>query len=271
MNILLALASGAAVMLISLKRPSRGLANRIGSYLRPRPQPVSSPALTPPRALRAGLSWSRSEMLVRHSVATLLGMFAGLLFAQGDLFITGPGRSAIPLAALGAGSGWLVFGMWLSRRAEQRAHRLRFELPVACDAIALGLIAGESVPESVDAYTRRADGVCASELRTALADHSAGRSTEEALHQASSSTADPEAARLYNLLEHAHVAGGRVADSLAELASDFRASLARDVTAESGKRALATYGPVLALMVPVALFFLLYPTLLGLRELAGQP
>jgi hypothetical protein len=47
--------------------------------------------------------------------------------------------------------------------------------------------------------------------------------------------------------------------------------LARDLTAEGGKRALATYGPVLALMVPVTLLFLLYPTLAGLRSLAGSP
>ncbi len=38
-----------------------------------------------------------------------------------------------------------------------------------------------------------------------------------------------------------------------------------------GRRALTTYGPVLALMVPVTLLFLLYPTLVGLRSLAGDP
>jgi hypothetical protein len=67
------------------------------------------------------------------------------------------------------------------------------------------------------------------------------------------------------------VTGGRLSDALAELARDLRAGLERDVSAEGGKRALASYGPVLALMVPVALLFLLYPTLVGLRELAGGP
>ena len=73
------------------------------------------------------------------------------------------------------------------------------------------------------------------------------------------------------LLAHAHDTGGRLADALGDLGTDYRASLARDLTAEGGRRALTTYGPVLALMVPVTLLFLLYPTLVGLRSLAGDP
>ena len=76
---------------------------------------------------------------------------------------------------------------------------------------------------------------------------------------------------MYTLLTHAHDTGGRLADALADLSTDYRAMLARYLTAEGGKRALATYGPVLALMVPVTLLFLLYPTLAGLRSLAGNP
>jgi hypothetical protein len=45
----------------------------------------------------------------------------------------------------------------------------------------------------------------------------------------------------------------------------------RDLTTESGKAMVTTYGPVLALMVPTALLFLLYPTLIGLRSLGGAP
>ncbi|MCL1692074.1 MAG: pilus assembly protein TadB, partial [Actinomycetia bacterium] len=73
------------------------------------------------------------------------------------------------------------------------------------------------------------------------------------------------------LLAHAHDTGGRLADALGELGTDYRAALARDLTAEGGRRALTTYGPVLALMVPVTLLFLIYPTLVGLRSLAGDP
>jgi hypothetical protein len=76
---------------------------------------------------------------------------------------------------------------------------------------------------------------------------------------------------MYDLLAHAHESGGRLATMLTELALDLRAGIERDLSSEGGKRAVASYGPILALMVPVALLFLLYPTLIGLRSLSGTP
>ena len=97
------------------------------------------------------------------------------------------------------------------------------------------------------------------------------KSLPEALVDASRSSAHPDGRRLYETLSHAHLAGGRLGDALVRLASDFRASIERDLTAEGGRRAITSYGPILVLMVPTALLFLLYPTLLGLRALSGAP
>jgi tight adherence protein C len=161
--------------------------------------------------------------------------------------------------------------MWVSTRRERRARRLRFELPIVTDALSLHIIAGESIVTAIQNYVDEATGVAADELGTVLAGVEAGRGIAEALQRNVRRTADPEAARLYTLLAHAHDTGGRLADALGDLGTDYRASLARDLTAEGGKRALAAYGPVLALMVPVTLLFLLFPTLAGLRSLAGSP
>ncbi len=106
-------------------------------------------------------------------------------------------------------------------------------------------------------------------MRAIAADHRTGRGLPEALNLASARSAHAEAGRLYDLLGHAHRSGGRLADSLADLAVDYRAALARDLTAEGGRRALAAYGPILALMVPVTLLFLMYPTLTGLAALSS--
>ena len=59
-----------------------------------------------------------------------------------------------------------------------------------------------------------------------------------------------------------------IIDADAGLRQRLRA-LERDITEQGGKKAVAAYGPVLALMVPTALAFLLYPTLVGLQGLAG--
>jgi tight adherence protein C len=272
MNIAVALALAVGIVLIASGRRTHSLTERVGSYLRPAPQPVPSddaPGVSP--AAAAGLDWSSTELLLRRSAAAVAGAILGILAAQGDLFVQGPGRSALPLAALGTAAGWLVFGMWLSSRRERRARRLRFELPVVTDAISLHIIAGESIATALDQFAEQSSGVASDEIGTALDEVASGRGIAEALQRNVRRTADPEAGRLYTLLAHAHDTGGRLAEALGDLGTDYRAALSRDVTAEGGRRALATYGPVLALMVPVTLIFLLYPTLTGLRSLAGGP
>lgn len=199
------------------------------------------------------------------------GAVVGLLLAQGDLFLSGAGRSAPALGLLGAAGGWLV---WSSRRTsvkQRRAVRLRHELPVVADAIALHAVAGESVSSALSAIADQTTGVAAEEFTAALDMHRKGDGLAESLAASKSVTAHPDAERLYEVLIHAHGSGGRLAASLSELAVDFRSSIASDLTSEGGKRAITSYGPVLALMVPTALLFLLYPTLLGLRALSGAP
>ncbi|MEN8113626.1 MAG: type II secretion system F family protein [Actinomycetota bacterium] len=273
MSIAVALVLGVGIFLVVHGARGAALVDRVGRYLRPSitVAPLAVDPVDRSPAADAGLGWSRAEYVVRRSATAAAGALVGILLAQGDLFVEGPGRSMLPMAALGAAAGWLGLGMWISTRKEQRARRLRFELPVVTDALALHVLAGESVATALQRYARDSTGVAADEIRVTLAEITAGRGVSEALQRSTHRTADPEAARLYTLLAHAHDTGGRLADALGDLGSDYRAALARDLTAEGGRRALTTYGPVLALMVPVTLLFLLYPTLVGLRSLAGDP
>ena len=259
-----AVAAGAVYLVVSLPRPER-ITVRVGDYLSPaRREPVSGPLELP-------LRWMQGEDVAHRSVAAAAGVLVGLLLAQGDLFVQGPGRSALPMALLGGLSGWLVYGMYRSTVEQRRGRRLRFELPVVSDTLALHIIAGESVGTAIERYVEVSNGVAAEELADMLEQHHGGLGLTEALHRAARDTADEEAHRLYTLLGHAHDTGGRLSESLTDLSADYRASLSRDLTAEGGKRALATYGPVLALMVPITLLFLMYPMLAGLRSLAGNP
>ena len=273
MNVAAALLIAAGILLIAIAGRTTNLSERVGRYLRPVPPTIESDldAIGQTPAADAGLDWSRGEILLRRSAAAAAGGIIGALVSQGDLFVEGPGRAVLPLAVLGAATGWLVFGMWISTRRDRRARRLRFELPIVTDALALHVIAGESVTTAIRRYVDESTGVAAEELQTALDEVEGGRGVSDSLQRNTRRTADAEGARLYTLLAHAHDTGGRLADALGELGTDFRAALARDLTAEGGRRALTTYGPVLALMVPVTLLFLLYPTLVGLRSLAGDP
>ena len=252
-----------AVFLAASYPRGRPISERVGDYLKPGPG-ESSPE-------SAAVRWLTDERMPARLVAATAGMLAGVLLAQGDLFVEGPGRSTVPLALLGGAAGWLLFGMHQSTVEQRRRRRLRFELPVVADSLALYIIAGESVATALSQFAASSNGVAAEEFRVVLSHHETGASLTEALHRGGLNTAAAEARRLFTLLAHAHDTGGRLAEALTDLSTDYRAALSRDLSAEGGRRALATYGPVLALMVPVTLLFLLYPTLAGLRSLAGDP
>jgi hypothetical protein len=252
-----AAAAAAAVFLLVARVRDASLSTAVHDYLVPPSAEEPAPPTTP-RDL-GFVPW------------VLGGAVGGLLLAQGDLFLSGVGRSAPALGFLGAAGGWLV---WSSRRSslkQRRALRLRHELPVVADAIALHAVAGESVSSALSAVADQTTGVAADEFAAVLEMHREGEGLAESLAASKRATAHPEAERLYDVLIHAHGSGGRLAASLSELAVDFRSSIASDLTSEGGKRAITSYGPVLALMVPTALLFLLYPTLLGLRALSGAP
>lgn len=274
MGPLAALTTGIAVFAILV--PSRGpsLSSVIGRYLRPFSEATPDNRETDETILaaeRAGVPWTATELQTRRIVHAGVGILAGLLLAQGDLLLSGARRSAPALAVLGALGGIVVFSMRLTGMRQRRAEILVLELPVIADAIALRVIAGDSIPLALEYLAMHSDGVAATELRRALERYRGGSGLAEALATAASRTVDPAAARLYNLLGQVHLTGGRLAEALADLAVDYRAATSRRLTTEQGRRAVATYGPILALMVPVTLLFLMYPTLAGLRELAGGP
>lgn len=267
MSVAVAACAAAGVFLVVIGAPRLPLADRLERYLRPaRPAPEVDVAASPAEA--AGLPWTTAQLRLRRGGAAVGGAIVGLLVAQGDLLVSGPSRSAPALAVLGGAAGALLFSMRLSTRRQQRARRLRHELPVAAEAIALHVMAGESVVTSITRFVDEARGVAADELSVVLTEIGAGEALADALHRAARRTVEPEAGRLYSALGYAHVTGGRLGLGLTDLAVDYRASLARELATEGGRRALAVYGPVLGLMVPITLLFLLFPTIDGLRRLA---
>jgi tight adherence protein C len=261
MSLLAALLAAAAVFLLGTAGRRVAVGAQLAAYLAPRDSAPHA-AGRPPHRLH--LTSGAASLLG----AAGAGAAAGWLLASGNLFI-GANPGATPsLCALGGAAGLLAHRLRRRRAAEARALRLRRELPTVADTLALSVLAGASVAGALEQLAAGSRGVAAAELAAVVADHRAGRGLPEALRVGAERTAHAEAGRLYDLLGHAHRSGGRLADALAELAVDYRAALARDLTAEGGRRALAAYGPILALMVPVTLLFLMYPTLTGLAALS---
>lgn len=217
-----------------------------GAYLGAEPGPGSGATLTslPLRGAAYGLV---------AGVAAAVAMEPGLV---------------LPLGALGAAAGALSERAVASTARERDATRLIHELPTVADTLALYVLAGDSIATALERLTTECNGVAVSELERARL-HPDG--LEAGLNAIASQTAQRGAARLYDLLAHAHTTGGRLAESLSELAFDFRATLTERMTTEGGRRALASYGPILGFMIPVTLVFLMYPTLSSFSALSSSP
>ncbi len=261
MSLLASLLAAAAAFLLGTagRRPAVG--DHLAAYLAPDASAAAAPRPSSRRIRLTGAAISRLG-------AAGAGAAAGWLLASGNLFVEATPGATLSLPALGAAAGLLVRRLRHRRAAQARALHLRRELPTVADTLALSVLAGASVGGAVEQFAAASRGVAAAELGAVATDHRKGLGFPDALRLAAERTTHAEAGRLYDLLGHAHRSGGRLADALAELAVDYRAALSRDLTAEGGRRALAAYGPILALMVPVTLLFLMYPTLTGLSALS---
>jgi tight adherence protein C len=198
--------------------------------------------------------------VIRLPAGALSGAVIGVLAAVGS------GAGPVPMVAVGGVTGAAMERATRAVRDRRRARRLVLELPTVADTLALHVLAGDSVSTALHRFVDTGSGVAVDELRRALQAEHGG--LESALRDTARQSAGAEAARLFDLLAYAHRTGGRLASALTALADDYRGAIAADLTAEGGRRAIAVYGPILALMVPITLVFLMYPTLAGLKALA---
>jgi tight adherence protein C len=242
--LLAALALAVAVFVLTVPRRPASLHARVALHL----EPDGQPAQPNPRALRP---WLRAAV-AGAAAGTVLPVAAG----------AGLRLPAIPAAALIA--AWLSSAHHRSRR-ERTAIEQTAEVPTIADALALHVLAGDPVTDAAARVAALTHGHLAEDLEQALTDPDG---FPAALSTLARTTPSPHAARLYEHLAHAHRTGGRLADTLTRLGADVRAAIARDLTAEGGRRAMATYGPILGLMVPTTLLFLMYPTVVGLTSLS---
>jgi tight adherence protein C len=172
-------------------------------------------------------------------------------------------------AAIGAGSAGVLQRVRATAAGRRRTERLGQELPAVADLLALYVLSGESVIGALRRFCDEASGVAATEIEEILRQADAGTAFTEAARDAARKSAHRDGGRLYDMLAQAHRSGARLIDSLVMFASDRRAAIERELTAEGGRRALSSYGPILGLMIPTTLLFLMYPTLAGLEALSS--
>ena len=105
----------------------------------------------------------------------------------------------------------------------------------------------------------RGEGVVAADLRDAMRLHRSGLSVATAFRRLADITPEPYAARTYRLLAGAEDRGTDLGQALLALGSDVREARREALRRQATKRRAAMLIPIIALMAPVMLIFIIAP------------
>lgn len=194
----------------------------------------------------------RIRQLAAASIGVGMGGAIGLLVVQGK-------GAALGLAFLGFIVGATRWRGRVDRAIEGRRQRARIELYTVNQLLAMRTRVGGGVVQAVQMVTDRGSGVVAGDLGDALRLHRSGLSVAAAFRRLADITPEPYAARTYRLLASAEDRGTDLGQALLALSADVREARRDALRRQATKRRAAMLIPIIALMAPVMLLFIVAP------------
>ena len=199
---------------------------------------------------------SPEEYRVRQLGAAALGAAAGVTVG---LFLVGSAAVVLVLGALGFIVGATRWRGRLDRGTALRRERLRVELYTVNQLLAMHIKTGGGPIQATQRIVARGSGVVVEELAEVLRMIAGGTSPQEAFARAAALTAEPQAARTYELLAAGTERGVDVAAALLAFSEDIRDDRREDLKKAATRRRAAMLVPIIALLAPVMLLFILAP------------
>ncbi|MGE0304256.1 MAG: type II secretion system F family protein [Acidimicrobiia bacterium] len=166
-------------------------------------------------------------------------------------------RSAGVVLLLAVAAGLWGATWWrgrVDRLITKRRERMRSELYTVCQLLAVYLRTGDTPAGAVDRLIRRSLGEVIVELSEAAAEIRTGHTPALAFEHLTSTTPEPDAARLYRLLASSWSAGGDD-EALFALGEDMRASRREDLGRLMAKRETAMALPLVMVIGPILILF----------------
>jgi tight adherence protein C len=169
-----------------------------------------------------------------------------------------------PAMALAAAVAGFVFGATrararLERAIGARASRIRLELYTVNHLLAMQVRTGSGAMQSVQRVVARGRGAVVGELAEVLTWTRAGMAEGDAFRRAAELTAEPSAARTYQLLAAGVERGVDLGAELLSLSSDIRDSRREQMHKDAVKRRAAMLVPTIAILAPIMLLFIAAP------------
>jgi tight adherence protein C len=199
-----------------------------------------------------------------------LGLLGAALLATVGSVMAGSFNvlSAGLLCLAGLTGGVLGRDWWLTQQVRRREELLLAEFPVVAELLALAVTAGESPAAAIARVARLSGGELARELGAALGRARAGLPLVDALQQVADRTSLDALARFVDGLLVAIERGTPLAEVLRAQAADVREAGKRRLLEAGGRKEIAMMMPVVFLVLPVTVFFALFPGLISIVSLA---
>jgi tight adherence protein C len=200
------------------------------------------------------LLWGAAGFAIATSVA-----LAGWSLGRGSV------GGLIGLCVFGAVGGALLCDQELSVRVARRERRVRAELPIVADLLALAVAAGESPVAGLERVVRVVRGALGDELAAVLAEIRTGTPVTAAFDGLAARTGVANVARFAEGLVVALERGTPLVDVLHAQAADVREAARRELIETGGRREVAMMIPVVFLLLPVTIVFAFFPGYVGLH------
>ncbi|MFZ4514919.1 MAG: type II secretion system F family protein [Acidimicrobiia bacterium] len=208
------------------------------------------------RLRQAGfLDTSPEQYRMRQLAWTVGGLAGGVALG----LVAASALVALVGGALGALMGAMVWRGRVKKAIRVRVEAMRIEIYTVAQLLAMLMRTGSGLTQAVQFVVRRGNGPVVGELGEALNWINGGMSTSDAYELLANTTPEPAAARLYRALAESGRSGGDLASSLLSISEDLRSERREQFERDATKRRGAMLIPVILVMAPVVLLFLLAP------------
>jgi len=171
-----------------------------------------------------------------------------------------------PVAFVAGGAGFLLVGMWLSRRITSRTHKLEAQMIELLQMLASGLRAGFGLMQGLEAAAEQLPDPLAAEIRRTLRDTAMGASVEQALTALNERVGSSDFDIVITAILIQRSVGGNLAEILDNVAHTMRErerirGEIRTITSQQRLTGYVIGGIPIGLLI---IFFLVSPDFTGL-------
>ncbi len=168
------------------------------------------------------------------------------------------------IVGLAAVAGVLARDHALTRSVQRRTERMQAELPTIIEMLAMAVGAGSSLTAALERIGQVGNGVVAAEIARVLDDTRVGLPLVPSLQRLASRSDLNEVTRFVDAVVVAVERGTPLADVLAAQAADAREASRRALIEAGGRKEIGMMIPVVFLVLPLSVLFVLFPGFYGL-------